>query len=211
MAVKKATWSQKSTGDILHPETEVDQLKSTGSNALATIITTLLKAATTSEARSAIESAAAVHQHSTGDIQSFASNVITAIGEETLAALGVRYSITTNGYICFGQLFGGLILQWAYPVIAPTTEMHRSSASSDAYVSLTRPISCIKLIDIVGSCGAGGDMGDFYGIVFKWNSLVASYEKLNLFAYSVTKSDGVYANSIMGSVHVMYISIGKES
>ena len=113
MAVKKATWSQKSTGDILHPETEVDQLKATGSNALATIITTLLKAATTSEARQAIESAAAIHQHSTGDIQSFASNVITAIGEETLSALGVRYSITTNGYICFGQLFGGLILQWA--------------------------------------------------------------------------------------------------
>ena len=30
----------------------------------------------------------------------------------TLVTRGVRYSITENGYICFGQLFGGLILQW---------------------------------------------------------------------------------------------------
>ena len=112
MATVNATWKQKSTGNIIHPETDVDQLKSSGQNALASIITTLLKSATTAEARAAIESAAATHQHSTGDIQSFASNVVSAIGEETLAALGVRYSITTNGYICFGQLFGGLILQW---------------------------------------------------------------------------------------------------
>ena len=112
MATVNATWKQKSTGNIIHPETDVDQLKSSGQNALASIITTLLKSATTAQARAAIESAAAVHQHSTGDIQSFASNVVSAIGEETLAALGVRYSITTNGYICFGQLFGGLILQW---------------------------------------------------------------------------------------------------
>jgi hypothetical protein len=112
MATVNATWKQKSTGNIIHPETDVDQLKSSGQNALASIITTLLKSATTAQARAAIESAAATHQHSTGDIQSFASNVVSAIGEETLAALGVRYSITTNGYICFGQLFGGLILQW---------------------------------------------------------------------------------------------------
>jgi hypothetical protein len=79
---------------------------------LASIISTLLNAATTSEARAAVEAAAAVHGHTSGDITNFASQVISAIGEETLSALGVRYSITTNGYICFGQLFGGLILQW---------------------------------------------------------------------------------------------------
>ena len=29
-----------------------------------------------------------------------------------LTASGVRYNIADNGYICFGSLFGGLILQW---------------------------------------------------------------------------------------------------
>ena len=112
MAVTKATWTQKSTGNTIHPETEVDQLKASGTTALASIISTLLKATTTANARSAISAAAASHQHSTGDITQFASKVVEAIGSETLAALGVSYSITTNGYICFGDLFGGLILQW---------------------------------------------------------------------------------------------------
>jgi hypothetical protein len=109
----KARLKEKGTTNYLHPETEVDQLKSSGGTALASIITTLLKAATTANARSAIEAAAATHSHSTGDITNFASQVVSAIGSQTLAALGVRYSITTNGYICFGDLFGGLILQWS--------------------------------------------------------------------------------------------------
>jgi hypothetical protein len=116
-----ARWKDKATGKIIHPETEVDMLKSGNGNALATIISTLLKAATTTQARQAIESAAASHQHTTGDITSFASEVISAIGSETLSALGVSYSITTNGYICFGQLFGGLILQWNSSVWGKTT------------------------------------------------------------------------------------------
>lgn len=111
MSSLKSRWKRKGTGEIIHPETEIDQLKN-GDNALAGLISLLLKSATTTQARSAIEAAAASHKHSSGDIQNFASDVITAIGEETLEALGVRYSITTNGYICFGQLFGGLILQW---------------------------------------------------------------------------------------------------
>ena len=88
--------------------------------------------------------------------------------------------------------------------------MHRPAGSSDAYVSITRPISCTYPIDIVGSCGSGGDMGDLYGCVFKWNSLISS-EKLNLFVYSVTKSDGVYTNSIIETVHALYITIGRAS
>ena len=113
MAVLKSRWKKKGTGDIIHPETEVDQIMN-GSNALNAVISTLLKAASSSAARSAIEAAAASHSHASGDITSFATSVINAIGTETLSALGVRYSITTNGYICFGDLFGGLILQWNY-------------------------------------------------------------------------------------------------
>ena len=29
-----------------------------------------------------------------------------------LTASGVKYNIAQNGYICFGDLFGGLIIQW---------------------------------------------------------------------------------------------------
>jgi hypothetical protein len=29
-----------------------------------------------------------------------------------LTASGVRYNLATNGYVCFGALFGGLIVQW---------------------------------------------------------------------------------------------------
>lgn len=34
--------------------------------------------------------------------------------DKLLKVLGVRYSIEENGYICFGPLFGGLIIQWGY-------------------------------------------------------------------------------------------------
>ena len=31
-----------------------------------------------------------------------------------LTASGVKYSIAENGYVCLGDLFGGLIIQWRY-------------------------------------------------------------------------------------------------
>ena len=138
MSSLKSRWKRKGTGEIIHPETEIDQLKN-GDNALAGLISLLLKSATTADARNAISAAAASHTHSSGDIQNFASNVITAIGEETLEALGVRYSITTNGYICFGQLFGGLILQWTEGTY------NRTISNNDySYYQVQLPISFSK-------------------------------------------------------------------
>ena len=32
--------------------------------------------------------------------------------ENIFAALGVQYSIEPNGYVCFGNLFGKIVLQW---------------------------------------------------------------------------------------------------
>lgn len=41
-----------------------------------------------------------------------ALEVIPKLRKETLAQLGVKYSLGDNGYVCFGELFGGVILQW---------------------------------------------------------------------------------------------------
>lgn len=37
-----------------------------------------------------------------------------SILKTVLTAAGLKYNIAINGYICFGSLFGGLILQWGY-------------------------------------------------------------------------------------------------
>lgn len=37
-----------------------------------------------------------------------------SILKTVLTAAGLKYNIATNGYICFGSLFGGLILQWGF-------------------------------------------------------------------------------------------------
>ena len=91
-------------------------LYGTGANtfaitALSSLARTLLSKTTAADMRSvlgAIDSS----QVPSGDSPSFANDVISSIGKQSLSALGVRYSMTENGYICFGQLFGGLILQW---------------------------------------------------------------------------------------------------
>jgi hypothetical protein len=85
--------------------------------ALTTLARTLLGQTTAAGMRETIDSAESSHSHSVGDITNFASEVIDAIGDETLSALGVHYSMTTNSYICFGELFGGLILQWGQFII----------------------------------------------------------------------------------------------
>lgn len=49
----------------------------------------------------------------------FDGNVIRAIGKKTLSTLGVQWSFTNPNawYICFGALFGGLIIQGGWNII----------------------------------------------------------------------------------------------
>lgn len=96
-------------------------LYGTGANtfaitALSSLARTLLSKNTPEEMRSLI-GAVDSSQSSGGDSPKFATDVINAIGKQSLSALGVKYSMTENGYICFGQLFGGLILQWMQGII----------------------------------------------------------------------------------------------
>ena len=69
----------------------------------------------------------------TGWVRAQFQSILTTV----LSAAGLKYNIARNGYICFGALFGGLILQWrptpgistekrihAYPIAFSTTVLY---------------------------------------------------------------------------------------
>lgn len=39
-------------------------------------------------------------------------SLLATMIQKVLTATGVKYNIAQNGYLCFGSLFGGLIIQW---------------------------------------------------------------------------------------------------
>lgn len=86
--------------DTLHPETESSQITDwhTGiMNSLAsTTLGTVVSALTT---------------------DSVAGKLLKLL----LDASGVKYSLGTNGYVCLGSFFGGLIIQWGKSSTSPTT------------------------------------------------------------------------------------------
>lgn len=81
--------------DTIHPETEVAQItdwnngivNTLASTALGTLVSTL-----------------------TSD------SLLATMIKKVLTATGVKYNIAQNGYLCFGSLFGGLIIQWGNSV-----------------------------------------------------------------------------------------------
>ena len=79
--------------DTLHPETESAQITDWHSGIMASLASktlgTVVDAITT-------------------------DSVLGKLIKTLLDASGVKYLIDTNGYVCFGSLFGGLIIQWGY-------------------------------------------------------------------------------------------------
>ena len=47
--------------------------------------------------------------------------------KKALEAAGLQYNIGSNGYICFGSLFGGLILKWGTTYIEGSTDSYGKS------------------------------------------------------------------------------------
>lgn len=85
-------WNSTSKAyDTLHPETEVGQITDFGKGLL-----NQLAATTAQSVISALQ---------TG---SWFGQLLKLV----LNASGVKYSIATNGYVCLGSFFGGLIIQW---------------------------------------------------------------------------------------------------
>lgn len=111
-------WNKTNSAyDTIHPETEVAQVTdwNTGivntlaSTALGTLVNTL-----------------------TSD------SLLATMIQKVLTATGVKYSMGQTGYICFGSLFGGLIIQWGYIDNAPNgTQVMLPISSTPIYVGLT--------------------------------------------------------------------------
>lgn len=91
-------WNKTSSSyDTIHPETESAQITDWDAGIGATLAKTTLGSLIT-----------------TLSSDSFAAKVVKMV----LDATGVKYSMGTNGYFCFGSLFGGLIIQWGANTLA---------------------------------------------------------------------------------------------
>ena len=85
-------WNSTSKAyDTLHPETEVGQITDFGKGLL-----NQLAATTAQSVISALQT------------NSWFGQLLKLV----LSASGVKYSIATNGFVCLGSFFGGLIIQW---------------------------------------------------------------------------------------------------
>lgn len=85
-------WNKTNSAyDTIHPETESAQVTDWHSGIMASLASktlgTVVDAITT-------------------------DSVLGKLIKMLLDASGVKYLIDTNGYVCFGSLFGGLIIQW---------------------------------------------------------------------------------------------------
>ena len=123
-------WNQtKNDYDVIHPETDYKKITDWNEGIVATLASTAL-----------------------GTLVSTltSDSLLATMIQKVLTATGVKYNIAQNGYLCFGSLFGNLIIQWG------TTATPGGNASS---VSL--PISYTQWYRIISTGVVDSSDADF--------------------------------------------------
>lgn len=114
--------------DTYHPETEVAQVTDWNAGIVNTLASTGLSSLVSTL---------------TSD------SLLALLIKKVFDATGVKYSLGQNGYVCFGSLVGGLIIQWGLAVITNPVE------------KITLPLTSTMLIGIAGDGGNGNNSVGF--------------------------------------------------
>lgn len=123
-------WNKtKNDYDVIHPETDYKKITDWNEGIVATLASTAL-----------------------GTLVSTltSDSLLATMIQKVLTATGVKYNIAQNGYVCFGSLFGGLIIQWGMYVKRTT-----------AVEKIVLPVTSTFLR---GSVTDGGNGNNSYGL-----------------------------------------------
>lgn len=69
-------------------------------------------------------------------VQSVSTSVFNSVFGRVLSAAGLNYNVAPIGYISFGTLFGGLILQWGYVQIRDSYTLPISFSGKGSYIGV---------------------------------------------------------------------------
>lgn len=114
-------WNKtKNDYDVIHPETDYKKITDWNEGIVATLASTAL-----------------------GTLVSTltSDSLLATMIQKVLTATGVKYNIAQNGYLCFGSLFGGLIIQWGYKTNVKTGNIMYPLSSKTASVTLATATS----------------------------------------------------------------------
>ena len=140
--------------DIIHPETESARVTDWNQGIVNTLASTALG----------------------GLVNTLTSDSLLAkMIQKVLTATGVKYNIAQNGYLCFGSLFGGLIIQWVNGnfTVASYKAVYPISFSKKCYVAVANDLG--KGCKVLGISGISttnyciyqeNENGTWFGAIF---------------------------------------------
>jgi hypothetical protein len=126
-------WNKTSSAyDTIHPETEYAQVTDWNKGIGATLASTALG----------------------GLVSTLTSDSLFAtLLKKAMTALGVKYLAAQNGYVCLGDIFGRIIIQWGH--------FTETSAETVNEFNVSLPISCTTTYSVI----TAGTMDDSANIV----------------------------------------------